>query len=307
MADYENDLTQEFDLHHRPTDRRLIESLDQNGGLLWVSSAAATTPLDLSWVRSRWHNLHLLKFESIGAAARELEAKAARWISHSFSAHRRSQLLQEKLRSYPKIWRDFRQSLDPSETWGGYVLLDEQHLVYSLDIDPRLPLEGPRFQEDKTAPSRAYLKLWEAFHRFGDMPNSSAKCFELGASPGGWTTVLRSLDAEVWATDRAELAANLMKDPKVHFQKGDGFQWNPGKLPPMDWVFSDVICYPERLWDWVQPWLALPQPPKMLCTVKCQGETDFKTLQKFAAVPGARLVHLFQNKHELTWFYQPPG
>jgi 23S rRNA (cytidine2498-2'-O)-methyltransferase len=32
-----------------------------------------------------------------------------------------------------------------------------------------------------------------------------------------------------------------------------------------------------------------------------QGEPDFDTPRRFAAIPGSRVVHLYHNKHELTW------
>lgn len=303
VPDFERDLREEFEKRRRPHD----EILGEFDGNLIVRANPGEAPLKLAWARSSWFDLQLLKFDSIGQAAKFLDdgQNSLRYISTSLAAHRRAELIQEKLRGYPKVWRDFRESLPPTESFGGFLMIDENHLAWSKNVTPRLPLDGPVFHENKAAPSRAYRKLWESFHRFGEMPHPKAKCFELGASPGGWTTVLRALDAEVWATDRAELAPALMADPLVHFEKGDGFRWNPERLPEMDWVVSDVICYPEKLWDWVQPWLALPRPPKMLCTIKFQGETDFKTLMKFAAVERSQLVHLFANKHELTWFFSP--
>ena len=40
---------------------------------------------------------------------------------------------------------------------------------------------------------------------------------------------------------------------------------------------------------------------RLTTTLKFQGETDFETAARFAAIPGSRLVHLHHNKHELTW------
>ena len=37
-----------------------------------------------------------------------------------------------------------------------------------------------------------------------------------------------------------------------------------------------------------------------VCTIKFQGETDHETARAFAAIPGASVLHLHQNKHELT-------
>ena len=44
-----------------------------------------------------------------------------------------------------------------------------------------------------------------------------------------------------------------------------------------------------------------------LCTIKFQGETDFATQARFAAIPGSRLIHLHVNKHELTWVRLNPS
>jgi 23S rRNA (cytidine2498-2'-O)-methyltransferase len=32
-----------------------------------------------------------------------------------------------------------------------------------------------------------------------------------------------------------------------------------------------------------------------------QGEWDSETTRLFAAIPGGSVVHLYHNKHELTW------
>ncbi len=76
---------------------------------------------------------------------------------------------------------------------------------------------------------------------------------------------------------------------------------------PADWLFSDVICYPTRLLALVRRWIAAGTVPRMLCTVKFQGETDHEAVAAFAAIPGAALFHAAHNKHELTWFWERPG
>lgn len=298
---FQEELRRELELRRQDLDVDL-QILQEWPGAFLVSGP----PLSLAWSQSTWRNLQTLEFQSIREASRFLEPLAQRWTAGSFEFHRRAQLIFENLRGMPAPWRDFRENLQQA-TWGGFCLVDEKRLFYSTDIEPRLPLQGPSFREDKEAPSRAYLKLWEAFHRLGAFPQPGDRCLDLGACPGGWTWVLRKLGAEVWAADRAELAPALMQDPKVHFIKGDGFRLKPSDLPKMDWVFSDVICYPSRLLEWVQPWLELPQVPNMLCTLKFQGETDFNTQFKFAAIPHSQVVHLFQNKHEVTWICIPRG
>jgi 23S rRNA (cytidine2498-2'-O)-methyltransferase len=75
----------------------------------------------------------------------------------------------------------------------------------------------------------------------------------------------------------------------------------------VDWLFSDVICYPDRLFKLVEKWLASGLAANFACTIKFQGATDHETARRFAAVPGSRLLHLSHNKHELTWIKLADG
>ena len=79
------------------------------------------------------------------------------------------------------------------------------------------------------------------------------------------------------------------------------FALEPGSIGPVDWPCSDVVCYPCRLLGLVERLLAAGTVRRLLCTIKFQGETDFKTQARLAAIPGSRLLHLSVNKHELTW------
>jgi 23S rRNA (cytidine2498-2'-O)-methyltransferase len=76
---------------------------------------------------------------------------------------------------------------------------------------------------------------------------------------------------------------------------------------PVDWLFSDVIAYPDRLLALLCRWIEAGAARRIACTVKFQGETDHATAEAFAAIPGGRLMHLFHNKHELTFAWAPPG
>jgi 23S rRNA (cytidine2498-2'-O)-methyltransferase len=75
----------------------------------------------------------------------------------------------------------------------------------------------------------------------------------------------------------------------------------------VDWLFSDVICYPARLLGLVQRWIAAGRARHIVCTLKFQGETDHATAAGFAAIPGAALFHGAQNKHELMFTWAPPS
>jgi 23S rRNA (cytidine2498-2'-O)-methyltransferase len=159
-----------------------------------------------------------------------------------------------------------------------------------------------RFVEDHIGPpSRAYLKLWEACTRIGAWPQPGETCLDLGAAPGGWTWAIARLGANVTAIDRAPLAAEVAAMPGVSWRAGSAFS-----LPPenVDWLFSDIIAYPEPLLDLVQTWIAAGTTGRIVCTIKLQGETDHDAVARFVAIPGARVMHLFHNKHELTFSWE---
>jgi len=70
---------------------------------------------------------------------------------------------------------------------------------------------------------------------------------------------------------------------------------------PVDWLFSDIVCYPARLLRLVERWRASGLVKNFVCTIKFQGETDHDTAAAFAAMPGAQVLHLHHNKHELAF------
>ena len=80
-----------------------------------------------------------------------------------------------------------------------------------------------------------------------------------------------------------------------------GFGLDPTAAGPVDWLFSDVICYPGRLLDLVTRWREAGMAKHFVCTIKFQGESEHALAHEFSAIPGSRIVHLHNNKHELTW------
>ena len=76
---------------------------------------------------------------------------------------------------------------------------------------------------------------------------------------------------------------------------------------PVDWLFSDVIAYPDRLLALVRRWIDAGAARHIVCTIKFQGATDHEAAEAFAAIPGGRVTHLFHNKHELTFLWDAPN
>jgi 23S rRNA (cytidine2498-2'-O)-methyltransferase len=64
-----------------------------------------------------------------------------------------------------------------------------------------------------------------------------------------------------------------------------------------------VACYPDRLLELVERWIRSGRAQRIVATVKLQGSWNPHQTAGFLNLPGAKLVHLFHNKHELTFFW----
>ena len=254
-----------------------------------------------AWAQNIWMEPQVLEVASIGEAAKALKAIQRNWWPYEFHLHRRTALLVEKL---PKVSAKplvFGQPA-PAAPLGSFTWMDEGRVLAADGCSSPFPTGEATFVEDRTTPpSRAYLKLWEALTLAGEMPGPGQTCVDLGACPGGWTWVLASTGARVISIDKAPLAPNVAAMPNVEYRQGSAFGIEPAEIGPVDWLCSDVICYPERLLRLVERWLDSGLARNFICTVKFQGETDHATARAFAAIPGSRLLHLAHNKHELTW------
>ncbi len=253
------------------------------------------------WTENIWLNPITITFDSFSEAAYALGGIQRYWAPVLFTQFRRGMLIQEKLPPINQKPRSFPWVL-PDSPIGSWTLLDAHTLIASPVCSSPFPRGIFEFIENKIdPPSRAYLKLQEALVRAHRWPQAGERCLDAGACPGGWTWVLTQLGAQVTAIDRSPLDERLMQNPLVTFIKHDAFTLKPEEIGPVDWLFSDVICYPPRLYEWIEKWLASGLAKNYICTIKMQGEGDFETPKAFAAIPGSQVVHLHYNKHELTW------
>ncbi|MDR1211782.1 MAG: hypothetical protein LBK40_06080 [Spirochaetaceae bacterium] len=256
---------------------------------------------EIFWVQNTWLNPFQFEFESIAGAAQALRDIQRNWAPVLCTQYRRGALIQEKLPALPDKPRPFPWKA-PEAPMGSWTLLDAHTLVASPRCTSPFPGGIIAFTENKTdPPSRAYLKLWEALSLAGTWPHKGERCIDAGASPGGWTWALSELGATVLAIDRAPPESRVQNRPGVTYLKHDAFTLKPGDLGKTEWVFSDVICYPPRLYAWIEAWLASGLCNNFICTIKMQGPSDNETVRRFAGIPGSRVVHLCHNKHELTW------
>jgi 23S rRNA (cytidine2498-2'-O)-methyltransferase len=258
-------------------------------------------PVAAAWAANVWYDCIEWPVESIGSAAKALRDLQRNWAVYAPVYHRRAALIQEKLphvSAKPVVF----PAAAPTAPLGSWTLLAPDRLLAAARCRSPFPNGEVVFVEDKEGPpSRAYLKLWEALVRLRRWPQPGERCVDLGASPGGWTYVLAQLGAEVVAVDKAALDPKVAAMPGVDWRGESAFALDPASIGPVDWLFSDVICYPARLLRLVERWRASGLVKNFVCTIKFQGETDHGTAAAFAALPGARVLHLHHNKHELTF------
>ncbi len=288
--DYVEDLKSELALSN---DQEIVKNLGE--GYLCRGPAKK-----MIFAQNTWHQCITTPISSISEGQKLLKSVGKNWVSYKHQFSRRMSLIEEKIHRYtpPKIQFPNNYTLLTPNAW---TLLAENELLYSLNTDSQYPLGLWQLAEDKNAPSRAYTKLWETFLRLGVWPKPGEFCLDMGSCPGGWTYVLNNLGAKTLSVDRSPLTENLLKSPLVENKLMDAFKLDPNSVAALDWFFSDLICYPDKLLELVTRWLQVHPSANYVCTIKFQGETDFSALRKFLEIPGSEIFHLNANKHEVTW------
>ena len=253
------------------------------------------------WAENVWLEPVLLPAGSIREGIQSLRGIQRNWALFSTVEHRRATLIQEGL---PKIGgRPFAfGEAPPSAPMGSWTLWSRDSILASARCSSPFPHGEIYFAEDKAGPpNRAYLKLWETFTRMGKFPGPGDLCLDLGSSPGGWSWVLANLGARVFSVDKAPLEPVVARHPLVEYCRGSAFSLEPATVGAVDWLFCDVACYPERLYSFISQWTEQAQGCTMVCTIKFSGKTDFNVLDSFLAIENSYAIHLFVNKHEVTW------
>jgi 23S rRNA (cytidine2498-2'-O)-methyltransferase len=258
-------------------------------------------PQPLAWTQNTWLEPRWIRFASISEGAKALRAMQRNWALYPYKHHRRAALIAEKLPHVSAKPLHFPEPA-PAAPLGSWTLVEPNLMLASARCSSPFPNGVVRFVEDREGPpNRAYLKLWEALTVIGRHPRPGERCLDLGASPGGWSWSLAKLGAQVISVDKAPLDPAVAAMHGVEFRSTSAFALSPAEVGRIDWLFSDVVCYPRRLYRLVETWMQSGLAANFVCTLKFQGETDFEAMRLFAAIPGSRLMHLHHNKHELTW------
>lgn len=154
--------------------------------------------------------------------------------------------------------------------------------------------------------SRSALKLEELFKLYPMPLPPDGTALDLGASPGGWTQVLRRAGLEVWAVDPADLDPRVARDADVHHERTTTGQF----LARTNRMF-DVIVNDMRMTAPLSASLMLEAVDRLrpggwaIMTVKLSPKAPLATvssaLQSLRRVYTIRFARqLFHNRNEVT-------
>jgi 23S rRNA (cytidine2498-2'-O)-methyltransferase len=274
-----------------------IKILESHGRLFLCEGEA----IDVVFAQDTWHEVERVEYSSINNAAEILRSTSSRWSHYSINNHRRAELISEKLPMAKVKKYNFLDAI-PTTPIGVFSLLSEKEMLVSARTNCPLPFGEIHFNEDKfNPPSRAYLKLWELFTLYQIKPTPNQKVIDVGSCPGGWTWVLQTIGCNVVSVDKAPLDPRIAALERVEFRQESAFGLRPQHVGELDWFFSDIICYPAKLYELVERYRESGLVSNFACTIKFQAPTDFETMFKFKAIPGSKIIHLSCNKHEVTW------
>ena len=173
----------------------------------------------------------------------------------------------------------------------------------------------PRLKVPRDAPSRATLKLEEAWHFFipeeewADRLKARTRAVDLGAAPGGWTYQLVARGLTVYAVDNGPMAPELMATGMVEHVRADAFLYEPRK--PVQWLVSDIADKPARVAELVGRWLAkgwcreaifnlkLPMKQRYQVVQDCRGRIETR-LQEAGLRYELNFRQLYHDREEVT-------
>lgn len=193
--------------------------------------------------------------------------------------------------------------------------------ISTMENSSPWPMGIPRLKVPRDAPSRATLKLEEAWHFFipedewADRLKARTRAVDLGAAPGGWTYQLVARGISVYAVDNGPMAPELMATGMVEHIRGDAFLYEPRK--PVQWLVSDIADKPARVADLVGRWLSkgwcreaifnlkLPMKQRFQAVLDCR-ERIATRMDETGVRYELRFRQLYHDREEVTghirWF-----
>lgn len=162
-----------------------------------------------------------------------------------------------------------------------------------------------RFRREEEQISRAKFKLLEAFSTFEVRFPDGGRALDLGAAPGGWTSLLLERGLRVTAVDTGEMADVLKGNPRLTILRKnvEEVAFEPSTF---DLITCDMSWNPLHTAD-----LVVKQAPAVregahgILTVKLMLDNPTRTIRRVRELvePAYRVVRikqLFHNRDEVT-------
>ncbi|MDQ8733742.1 SAM-dependent methyltransferase [Paenibacillus sp. LHD-38] len=164
-----------------------------------------------------------------------------------------------------------------------------------------------RFQREEGQVSRAKFKLLEAEREFGLNYASYQNALDVGAAPGGWTSLLLERGLRVTAIDPAELHPSLMAYPTLTYLKRNASEvkFNAGTF---DLLVCDMSWSPMLMCKLVLDLeAALKSGATAIITVKLMHRKPLQTIRDVISRLSTEFVlqkakQLFHNREEITLY-----
>jgi 23S rRNA (cytidine2498-2'-O)-methyltransferase len=176
----------------------------------------------------------------------------------------------------------------------------ETHEVFVIFFDYGLALAGMRpvhfgsrahrrgrVPREKDAPSRSGSKLLEAW-RFFELPQAAMRgpagkpllAVDLGAAPGGWSSVLAAAGYNVHAVDNGDLDKNLIAKygQRITHLKKDAFHFAPE--PGVSIVTCDIVERPAQVTDLLLRWLRLTKLKVLVFNLKLPMKKRYEEINR---------------------------
>ncbi|OFZ31577.1 MAG: hypothetical protein A2622_03065 [Bdellovibrionales bacterium RIFCSPHIGHO2_01_FULL_40_29] len=266
---------------------------------LFITSHQKIKPI---WAQDWWPNCVAISYTSKSEILKTLKSKSVLGHYYASEDSKIAKGLLKELKNFDKKRIDYRSQFQFK--YFCWTAIGETIFICDQPIS-RFPIGWHEFNEDKSfPPNRAYLKLWELFTIYKLKPQPDAVAIELGASPGGWSWVLSQHFKKVYTVDRAELDPKIKKIQNIHHSIGDAFKVSDQDFNDCTWLFSDIICTPVKSYDLIMHWMNYSNIKNIVCTIKFKGDCDFEILAQLLKIKNSQIIHLYQNKNEVTWILQ---
>lgn len=172
------------------------------------------------------------------------------------------------------------------------------------------PFANPHIEQPEAAPSRAYLKLVEAFIWTNYKPSEEEVALELGCAPGGASYAMVERGIKVYGVDNALMDEELLKNPLFVHIKDPMQKVRDEHIPrPCHLLVSDVNVMPSLILAQLRRFMSLrPGIKNVFYTLKIGDKITIpeilnhvKTFKNF----GFREVGVTQlpsNKSEILFY-----